>query len=1176
MIRECPFGNDPQLVGDPVDTYSGAVVERQRDVRLAGPLPLEWWRVYNSQLCDKVFALGRGQSHEFASCLKFDLDGLRFEGPLGQQTSFPPLAQDGQSVSKNGRRLTRIGRSIYRLHEHAQATREFTFSEPSKPAVLKRLFHNCYQILFQYNKQGQLESITDSMENEIFVEFNTQGFLATAYIPKTRLRERRTLLRYDYDQRGNIELMTDVYGNSLKFAYDAANRMSSRTDRNGHTFTYTYDDRGRCIHTSGTDGVLDNRIEYEVDKECTKVTQSNGAVRRYRYELGKLVSIDEPLGGQRKFVYDDQGRLLQELDCNSNATQSVYNGDGALVSKVDPYGDFHAFPPNRNEPDRRSHRVARNAVEYEYGRLVDYSHTPKSTSAVGIITQERSERPASYVEKSDLHSSNNIGFVVGRTWWPEPSSGRRFDLTGNLFQQLNKRGDLRRWIYDANGNIIKFVDFDGGIWTYGYRSWNHLVEETNPLGIANRMDYDSQENITRFIDGGGTASEYNYDFNNKLVEVRRHGTVRETYQRDAAGNLTGKFAADGKRLLELEYGPANLLVRRALSSGETHTFQYDAKGRYTSANTLKDAIQFKYDAVGNLSVEKRNGLGVVHTYRSWGKFGRIVWLEKFICDYEVNNDDALVITDPTGGKQRLQIIKGGQVQRTLSNGTNESVKYDDVGLCESKEIRRSGRRNWERRFDWSGEGELREVSDSLHGKTNYAYDVAHRLVSRTASNGTVERFDYDDANNLISKPGAGDIALQSGNRLKFAGDSNFEYNDRNHICSRIKPSETCRYEFDSRDQLVKCETKNGIWSAEYDAIGRRVRKTFEGKTTEYLWNMDQLAGELSPDGRFRLYIYTDPLALTPMMFVDYESIESEPTDGECYFIFSDQIGTPVCIEDKFGKIVWQARIAPYGEATLDTSNKIEFNLRFPGHYWDNDLKLNYNRFRFYDPALGRFIQSDPLGIAGGTNIYAYSSNPLNFVDVRGLSCDRHLAGLNPNCPDCQDNEHTTIGLPPEPDAALLQRIGEASQVWTNREEEHPYRNPPIMYIVNAAHPIDINLLSPHEKYLWVVDPHGNMLIAPESQEGFGRVVKHGDLTPGPEGLSRGEARAGGELKYNKDQNEWVMDNESSYTFARADNTHSDGDSLAASHELLTNTGTDTSDVVYKNSHGSDAKKAPGT
>jgi RHS repeat-associated protein len=113
----------------------------------------------------------------------------------------------------------------------------------------------------------------------------------------------------------------------------------------------------------------------------------------------------------------------------------------------------------------------------------------------------------------------------------------------------------------------------------------------------------------------------------------------------------------------------------------------------------------------------------------------------------------------------------------------------------------------------------------------------------------------------------------------------------------------------------------------------------------------------------------------------------------------------VLIEDEAGRIVWFSRVEPYGRAPLDAS-RLEFNMRFPGHYFDPESGLHYNRFRYYSPELGRYLQSDPEGIGGGLNLYAYTDNPLVEVDVRGLVCPKHkgrgTGKSRPGCENCQD------------------------------------------------------------------------------------------------------------------------------------------------------------------------------
>ena len=76
----------------------------------------------------------------------------------------------------------------------------------------------------------------------------------------------------------------------------------------------------------------------------------------------------------------------------------------------------------------------------------------------------------------------------------------------------------------------------------------------------------------------------------------------------------------------------------------------------------------------------------------------------------------------------------------------------------------------------------------------------------------------------------------------------------------------------------------------------------------------------------------------------------------------------------------------YGHIEVHPARQLEYNLRWPGHYYDPETALHYNRYRYYDPGLGRYLQTDPLGYEGSpTNLYGYPANPLTDVDVLGLA-----------------------------------------------------------------------------------------------------------------------------------------------------------------------------------------------
>ncbi len=105
-----------------------------------------------------------------------------------------------------------------------------------------------------------------------------------------------------------------------------------------------------------------------------------------------------------------------------------------------------------------------------------------------------------------------------------------------------------------------------------------------------------------------------------------------------------------------------------------------------------------------------------------------------------------------------------------------------------------------------------------------------------------------------------------------------------------------------------------------------------------------------------------------------------------YYYHNDHLATPQKMTDASGVVVWSADYKPFGEATVTVST-ITNNLRFPGQYYDAETGLNYNLNRDYNPMVGRYLEVDPLGLAGGINPYRYvNGNPLRFTDPLGLFC----------------------------------------------------------------------------------------------------------------------------------------------------------------------------------------------
>ena len=116
------------------------------------------------------------------------------------------------------------------------------------------------------------------------------------------------------------------------------------------------------------------------------------------------------------------------------------------------------------------------------------------------------------------------------------------------------------------------------------------------------------------------------------------------------------------------------------------------------------------------------------------------------------------------------------------------------------------------------------------------------------------------------------------------------------------------------------------------------------------------------------------------------------TGSKIYYLHTDHLDTPRAVTDEQGKIVWRNSplTEPFGNSSPEEDpdgDGIPFvlNLRFPGQYFDRETNTHYNYFRDYDPLTGRYLQSDPIGLEGGINTFAYvGGNPLSYVDPFGL------------------------------------------------------------------------------------------------------------------------------------------------------------------------------------------------
>ncbi|MEJ2681291.1 MAG: RHS repeat-associated core domain-containing protein [Gammaproteobacteria bacterium] len=160
-----------------------------------------------------------------------------------------------------------------------------------------------------------------------------------------------------------------------------------------------------------------------------------------------------------------------------------------------------------------------------------------------------------------------------------------------------------------------------------------------------------------------------------------------------------------------------------------------------------------------------------------------------------------------------------------------------------------------------------------------------------------------------------------------------------------------------------------------------------GLTLETALSGNLALSDHNQDGRLDLVNTADRLTS------EYGTLEgSVNTATRYYYPHTDHLGTIRVVTDEAGQVVWEADLAPFGEVSYVTA-EIEQPLRFQGQYYDAESGLYYNYFRDYDPSIGRYVQSDPIGLHGGLNTYAYvGGNPIGYIDPYGESATAAVGG----------------------------------------------------------------------------------------------------------------------------------------------------------------------------------------
>ncbi|OXJ09798.1 RHS repeat-associated core domain-containing protein [Burkholderia sp. HI2500] len=964
----------PCTDGHPVDVVRGTAENEFIDYKTREAPAFKWERYYCSGWHKQDSPIGFGFRHVFQHELRLLRTRAIYVDARNREHPFPRNGAGRYEGCVAGYELEQCDERRFVIR-HTRLGK-MTFELTDKDVHVARLVNHVkpeFGFRLVYDESGSLIHIIQEagrghLRRTIEIHYNDSGHVSAIYVTPPQ-GKRQCIAHYHYNAYGCLEVATDPLGAEMSYGYDTRGRMTRETDANGYSFHYKYDDESRCIESRGQDGLWHVALEYQPGR--TVVTRADGGKWSFLYDRSRTVTrIIDPYGGTTERVTGGDGRILCEIDSGGRTMRWLYDQRGANTGRLDRWGNSW---PTREEvpalPNPLTHRVPATPMGLLYGWVRPSEMADRLLLPLEIDSFSTTVFPVARVTSSPTEQCDPAGHIVSRT-----------DMYGHT----------ERLQYDAAGNLVRLRDRDGREYRYNVTSWNLRESETGPAGNAVRYRYTAKEEVAAIVDANGNESAYRYDFKGRIQSVTRHGVLRETYKYDTGDRLIEKRDGSGNLLLHFEIGDNGLHSKRVLSSGATHFYQYDSRANITKASTNRFDVKLTYDSQGRRTSDKRDGLGVEHGYVK-KSLASTTYLDRYTVRYESVGHGEILIHTPVGGSHRLVRSRDGQVLLCLGNGTNILYTFDANGWC-------IGRTRWVSdqpesvhcvTYAYSATGELRSATDSATGTTEYQYDAAHRLIGETRDGFPTRRFQYDAGGNLLSSPTCAWMRYTEGNRLSAAATSIFRYTDRNHLAENITGDDRRTvYRYDSMDLLVAVDwsDQQNSWTAEYDGLCRRIYKSIGEQRTDFFWDDDRLVAERRPDGRLRLYVYPSETAYVPFMLIDYESADAEPGSGIAYFLQHNQVGLPDLITNQERGVVWKPDdIDPYGAISVSSESLIDYDLRFPGHYHDVETGIHSNRFRSYSPTLGRYLQSDPAGQAGGINLYAYTANPVVRVDVLGLA-----------------------------------------------------------------------------------------------------------------------------------------------------------------------------------------------
>lgn len=1019
------------VTGHPVDVASGMFFTDEEDFNLNGPIPLTFERKWFST-SDYQGPLGNGWHHNYDMGILVDPveNNISLRMQDGRPIAFRMPRIETPTFRKNERLEMRVNEQgeyyVWNIDEDVYYY--FTDKKYEEVQLLRSIVNaNSFSIQFNYNEQGQLTQITDSAHRILNVENNSQGrIIKITTADPDKLIETFALATYAYEANGNMIRQTNAVGDSMYFEYEG-NLMVKETWRDGMNWFFRYDGKkigARCIHTWGDGNIYNHKLTF-LDG-LTKVENSLGHVTEYYHKDGLVYKQIDPNGAEQQWLYDKDNQLLSKTDPMGNAHLYSYDDFGNRTQVIDPNGAI---------------------IETEYYLRSNLPHLPvEAKDANGGIWKWKYDEQGNVIERiNPMGASSTMAYNDGllRTitdalgnathlWYDgqynikEVSDEQgnqtyyKYDRLGRCTKITNPKEALQTRAFDLIGRAIKVDDFDGNhiqldydgidnlVWykdtqqevAYSYRGLWKLTRRTDQRGTT-YYQYNTEEQLTQIINEKGELYTFTLDEAGIVLQEQSFDDGIKKYDRDLAGRVVQLTKASGKKV-HYGYDNASRITEIKYAEDDVHTFEYNPAGQLLKAINNDAEVAFTRNTLGLITTEEVNKHSIQNEYSALGR--RTKLQSSLGADINYKHDSFGNLANLSAKHNDTQWEAdynydrlGFELERHLPGQVTQSFDYDAIGRLTQQRTHKAKQKKHQRRYTWGVNDRLQKVDDSTFGITKYDYTPTGHLNHTKFADGTEQFRTADAVGNLFETSNQTDREYGKGGRLEKKGSWRYKYDTDGFLVEKYKESsglfrkrkDHWKYEWNAAGMLQTVTRPDKVQvHFTYDSLGRRLSKTFKNTITKWVWD-----GNV-PLHEWKEHVLTGAILSNSAVgdddtitwvFEENSFIPTAKLKGDKKFsILTDHLGTPSQMYTEEGETAWERSLDSFGRPRNGISSSCPFT--YQGQYYDSEIELAYNRFRYYNSEDGCYLNLDPIGLRSGeTNFYSYVDNPNWWIDVFGLT-----------------------------------------------------------------------------------------------------------------------------------------------------------------------------------------------